>query len=665
MSVPDSSSAIIQWTHVVGNDTWTQVNDPCGNLGEWEAAPAATTGSAKAAWQHFDYYPHFYERPYSFQMVNGNKAEQFPWQSAPVGGYVGATVTRYSIICHYSVGSQGDYLDRLPKSWEFQGSTAQNWDAGPTGWVSLDQRAMVDWHAHAPAWHNTAQSVAFHFEFANTNPYRWYRFRWNQPGSGNNNGGIARIVQLMTWEHSPTAPPEGFTLSKTSVILNESGTTDTVTIVLDAPPSGSVTFNIVSADIGEVTVAPSPISFTNADWNTPQTITFTGVNDTIIDGTQTTSVTFSIIAVAGGDDAAWFNVPNQTVTATTTDNDAAGFTLNKVVATVSESGTTDTIIVSLNAQPNSNVVLKAVSADTGEVTVSPADLEFTAANWNTTQTLTVQGQNDNIVDGDQTTKITISVNDATSDDNFDDVADQKITVTTVDNNDYGFTLSKSTATVSESGTTDTINVYLNSQPNSDVVLNAVSADTDEVTVSPNVLTFTTANWHTSQALTVTGVGDNIVDGNQTTVITVSINGAASDNNFNNAVSKTITVTTTDNGQSATNAFRTRLGERSAARSGGFPHSHHTDVSGAPVDASAVRSVARCDVAELRAEITPSVTEEHKHHLVNIAAKRALTVTEFKQMFYTRGDGKFSLANVYECPNLQSNILASVWGKRVS
>ena len=100
-------------------------------------------------------------------------------------------------------------------------------------------------------------------------------------------------------------------------------------------------------------------------------------------------------------------------------------------------------------------------------------------------------------------------------------------------------------------------------------------------------------------------------------------------------------------------------------SGGFPHLYRTDVSGALIDASAVRSVARCDVAELQAEITPSVAEEQEHHLVNIAAKRALTVTEFKQMFYSRGDDKFSLANVYECPNLQSNILASVWGKRVS
>ena len=100
-------------------------------------------------------------------------------------------------------------------------------------------------------------------------------------------------------------------------------------------------------------------------------------------------------------------------------------------------------------------------------------------------------------------------------------------------------------------------------------------------------------------------------------------------------------------------------------SGGFPHLYRTDVSGAPIDASAVRSVARADVAELHAAVEPAVAEEPEHHLVNVAAKRALTVTEFKQMFYARGDGIFALSNVYECPNLSSNILASVWGKRVS
>jgi hypothetical protein len=33
------------------------------------------------------------------------------------------------------------------------------------------------------------------------------------------------------------------------------------------------------------------------------------------------------------------------------------------------------------------------------------------------------------------------------------------------------------------------------------------------------------------------------------------------------------------------------------------------------------------------------------------------------MFYARGDDHFELANVYECHNVASNILASVWGKR--
>jgi len=79
--------------------------------------------------------------------------------------------------------------------------------------------------------------------------------------------------------------------------------------------------------------------------------------------------------------------------------------------------------------------------------------------------------------------------------------------------------------------------------------------------------------------------------------------------------------------------------------------------------NAGRAVARADVAELHAALTPTVEVEPEHHLINIAAKRALTATEFKQMFYARGDDHFSLANVYECHNISSNILASVWGKR--
>ena len=99
-------------------------------------------------------------------------------------------------------------------------------------------------------------------------------------------------------------------------------------------------------------------------------------------------------------------------------------------------------------------------------------------------------------------------------------------------------------------------------------------------------------------------------------------------------------------------------------SGGFPHLYQHNIPGAIPDASAVRSVAHADVAELHAALEPSIEIDDDVHLMNIATKRAVTATEFKQMFYARGDDEFSIANVYECPNIGSNILASVWGKRI-
>ena len=41
-------------------------------------------------------------------------------------------------------------------------------------------------------------------------------------------------------------------------------------------------------------------------------------------------------------------------------------------------------------------------------------------------------------------------------------------------------------------------------------------------------------------------------------------------------------------------------------SGGFPHLYSHDVSGSFVDASAVRSVANADVAELHAALEPAI-----------------------------------------------------------
>ena len=92
-----------------------------------------------------------------------------------------------------------------------------------------------------------------------------------------------------------------------------------------------------------------------------------------------------------------------------------------------KSGTTDTFTVVLDAQPASDVVITVVSSDTGEVTVN-SPLTFTPANWDTTQTVTITGSDDNLVDGTVTSTITVAVDDANADDDFDAVADQTISV---------------------------------------------------------------------------------------------------------------------------------------------------------------------------------------------------------------------------------------------
>ncbi|SHG81512.1 T9SS type B sorting domain-containing protein, partial [Flagellimonas flava] len=98
----------------------------------------------------------------------------------------------------------------------------------------------------------------------------------------------------------------------------------------------------------------------------------------------------------------------------------------------SESGTTDDFTVVLDSQPLTNVVLTVTSGDTGEGTVDVATLTFTPANFGTPQAVTVTGVDDALVDGTQNYDITVGVNDALSDDAFDALADQAVSVDNAD-----------------------------------------------------------------------------------------------------------------------------------------------------------------------------------------------------------------------------------------
>jgi hypothetical protein len=224
--------------------------------------------------------------------------------------------------------------------------------------------------------------------------------------------------------------------------------------------------SISSGDTGETTTT-STLTFTNANWDTPQTVTVTGVDDSIIDGTITSVLSIAVID-ANSDDV-YDSVNDQTLNALTTDDDVAGFTIVETGGSteVAESGTTDTFTIVLDAEPASDVVLTVTSSDTGEATVT-STVTFTSANWDTPQTVTVTGVDDSIIDGTISSTITIAVDDASSDNDFDAVADQTVTATTTDDDTAGFTVVETggSTEVAESGTTDTFTVVLDSHPHS-------------------------------------------------------------------------------------------------------------------------------------------------------------------------------------------------------
>lgn len=329
----------------------------------------------------------------------------------------------------------------------------------------------------------------------------------------------------------------GFTVTPSAVepvVTSETGTSGSFTIVLNSMPTADVVIGVESSDVSEGTVDLATVTFTTGNWNMPQTVTMTGVNDFIVDG----DINYSAITrPATSTDARYAGLDPADVTFRNTDEgDSAGVTVTPAASpiTVDEGGTDTTLntfTVVLDAQPASDVTIAVSSQDATEGTADTAMLTFTNANWNTPQTVTVSAVDDAIVDGTVAFSIildpTVSADPAWSGVPVDDVL-----CSNADNDTAGITVTPTSVTTSETGTTDTFTVQLDTLPASDVTIAVASSNTAEATVMPANLTFTNGNGTTPQTVTVTGVDDAAADGPQNYNITFTVtSGDAAYNGF--------------------------------------------------------------------------------------------------------------------------------------
>ncbi|MCA9085301.1 MAG: hypothetical protein KDA81_14650, partial [Planctomycetaceae bacterium] len=316
----------------------------------------------------------------------------------------------------------------------------------------------------------------------------------------------------------------GFSLlGPTTIQVAESGTTETFSVVLTAAPVSSVVVRLDGTDSSEAVVSPTSLVFTSANWNQPQTVTVTGVDDLIDDGTQTSLIVVSIDDDAS--DGAFANVADQTVQVLTEDDDTAGFTTSPNTGLlVVEGGATDIVSFVLNSQPTADVTFDVVNGSADQVTFSQTTLTFTPSNWNIPQDILITAIDDNIAEN--SLGIVVLPQPAVSaDPRYNGLRPQGANGSILDNDTRGVSVSEISGDTSENGSSATFSVVLQSEPTDVVTIPLSSSDPSEGSLFVSSVVFTPSNWNIPQSVTVTGVDDNVVDGTIAySVVTGTIGG---------------------------------------------------------------------------------------------------------------------------------------------
>lgn len=99
--------------------------------------------------------------------------------------------------------------------------------------------------------------------------------------------GNAPIVDIGAYEYQTHSVAAGIRVTPTSgLVTTETGGTATFSIVLARYPKADVTLALSSSDATEGAVFPTSLTFTQANWNRPRTVTVTGLDDGVVDGDQ-------------------------------------------------------------------------------------------------------------------------------------------------------------------------------------------------------------------------------------------------------------------------------------------------------------------------------------------------------------------------------------------
>ena len=308
--------------------------------------------------------------------------------------------------------------------------------------------------------------------------------------------------------------------------------------VLDSKPQQPVEFAIDVSDSTEAKASVKSLKIEPSRWEHSHNVKFTGLDDSLDDGSVPYNVTFTMDSADLAFSAKKHSA--QVIECVNIDDEVSEI-LVSFGSNSSDAGNDDgfrttgegpamkwlQMFVKLSSQPTSFVDIHIRSHDVSEGLLSRNQVDmssnvkitFAPAMWNVSQTVYVMGVDDDIADGDQYYEI--SVTPATNDGLYA-LASTFVTIVNHDD-DFANVLvgAKSgnldtTESSEQSGQHSwTFDVQLATQPFFPVIINIKSTDTSEGKVSKNKLEFPAGKgWNKLETIQVSGVDDDLIDGNQ-------------------------------------------------------------------------------------------------------------------------------------------------------
>ena len=324
---------------------------------------------------------------------------------------------------------------------------------------------------------------------------------------------------------------------------DENGDTVSLSVRLNNAPTQEVYITCTvetESPNKEVDVACGEIVFNADNWQNPQSVIITGVQDDLIDGDQK----YKVVITTNSEDSDFNGLQVTSEELTNLDRTVAGFVISDTTLTTYEDQEQDAakFTIALSSIPSEAVKLTFASSNEDEGKLDKTSVSFTAENWNVPQEVYVKGVDDEALDKNVEYAITFSPAES-EDTHYHGIQPNAIKVINIDNEVAGIVVLAPEVLEIKEQQDVVLNIKLNTKPKSDVTVSVAVDDISEAQPEFDSVVLTGETWNTGTEVKINGLADHVIDGNQP--IKISFMPSSEDIDYNTLEALVVDATVVD------------------------------------------------------------------------------------------------------------------------